>query len=267
MAGEPEVKTIIVVPCYNEAERIDVAGFVEMLSSWRMQFLFVDDGSTDDTVTELRSLIAENDEHDVLRLPRNVGKGEAVRQGLLAAVDRGAGIVGYFDADLATPSSELVRLVTIAHANKDLEVVMGSRISRLGSRIERRAARHYLGRIYASVAALALGVDVYDTQCGAKLFRTNATFREAIRAPFRSSWAFDVELLQRLLYGSGGLPGLGVDAFLEEPLEMWREVEGSKLRVGGSLAALARVVALGIRRHRLVGPGPGRRSKKVSSSS
>ena len=62
-------------------------------------------------------------------------------------------------------------------------------MARLGSSIERNALRHYLGRAYATLASMALGITVYDTQCGAKVFRVNDTFVAALAEPFRSSWA------------------------------------------------------------------------------
>ena len=82
-------------------------------------------------------------------------------------------IVGYFDADLATPVAELERLLAVIGKDPQLEAVLASRVALLGHSIQRKPTRHYLGRLYATAASLALGVAVYDTQCGAKLFRVN----------------------------------------------------------------------------------------------
>ncbi len=79
---------------------------------------------------------------------------------------------------------------------------------------------------------------MYDTQCGAKVFRVNETFVDALAQPFPSQWTLDVELLHRLLRGRAAVPGLPVTAFSELPLQTWRDVGGSKLRLGAALRAL-----------------------------
>src|SRR5262249_59105570 len=106
---------------------------------------------------------------------------------------------------------------------------LGSRVKLLGRTIDRRIGRHYRGRIFATLASLVLDLPVYDTQCGAKLFRTSAILAAALSRPFRSRWSFDVELLQRLVLGFGGVPALAVREIVEEPLAVWRDVPGSKL--------------------------------------
>ena len=136
---------------------------------------------------------------EVVTLAANQGKAEAVRQGMLAALGRRCDILGYVDADLATPPDELVRLVHIARDGKH-DILMGSRVQLLGRAIKRNNTRHYIGRIFATCASLSLGLPVYDTQCGAKLFRPTEALAAALALPFTSRWAFDVELLGRLVH-------------------------------------------------------------------
>jgi dolichyl-phosphate beta-glucosyltransferase len=240
--------TVIVVPCFNEERRIDESAFLRVVATDQIRLLFVDDGSTDDTGRVLAQMADASAAIEVFTLASNTGKAEAVRRGLLVAVRNGASTVGYYDADLATPPLELVRLIETLRAHSELAGVLGSRVARLGSSIERNAWRHYLGRAYATLASMALGITVYDTQCGAKVFRVNATFVAALAVPFRSTWAFDVELLDRLLRGTEHAPGLPVAAFAELPLETWHDVSGSKLRLTPALAALVDLVP--IARHR-----------------
>jgi dolichyl-phosphate beta-glucosyltransferase len=220
----------VVVPCYNEAARLDEAPLLTFLDRCgEASLLFVDDGSTDATAQRLAAIAARSPARvDVLSLSPNGGKAEAVRQGMLRALSRGAGTVGYLDADLSTPPDELLRLRAKLD-RPEVEVVLGARVALLGTDIERSAVRHYLGRVFASAASLILQARVYDTQCGAKLFRASPALAAALATPFISRWAFDVELLGRLLAGSATVPALPLSAIVEVPLATWHDIGGSKL--------------------------------------
>jgi len=238
------MRCVIVVPCHNEEKRLDAERLLSLLSRADVNVLFVDDGSTDGTRRSLMELSARApDRVRVHALARNRGKGEAVRQGLLRALESGAAVVGYLDADLSTPPEEMLGLVAVLDDPK-LEVVLGSRVSLLGRRIERTFARHYLGRVFASVASLSLGLPVYDTQCGAKVFRRGPALEAALARPFTSRWAFDVEFLGRLLVGEDGTPQLTEEAFVEVPLHHWHHVEGSSLTAWQMLKAGAELVRI-----------------------
>jgi dolichyl-phosphate beta-glucosyltransferase len=250
MMGEP-YDVIVVVPCYNEAARLDTAAFLSLAKTDGLSLVFVDDGSTDSTGRILASLADESDAIRVATLRSNQGKAEAVRQGLQRALTEHPRFVSYYDADLATPPEELLRLIDTAAENPGLSAVLGARVARLGSRVERSVVRHYLGRIFATAASLALGVTVYDTQCGAKVFRVSPVVEKAVAKPFRSRWAFDVEFLQRLLAGSSELDGLQEHELLELPLNSWRHVTGSKLRMSHAVGAALELLRIaGIRRTR-----------------
>ncbi len=240
--------TQIVVPCFNEADRLDVSAF-ETLSRHVDRLVFVDDGSTDGTATLVDEFAARIDGAvDLIRLGNNVGKAEAVRVGLLDAIERGATIVGYLDADLATPTTEMVRLIQVARDEPGRTAVLGSRVALLGHDVRRRPTRHYLGRLYATAASLALGVPVYDTQCGAKVFRVGQPLRLALAEPFHDRWSFDVELLGRLLSHRGQAP----DPIIEVPLRWWHDVGGSSVSATGGVRAAVALLGLRrrVRRHR-----------------
>ena len=258
-------RPVIVVPCYNEADRLSPEGFGTLVSSGRIDLLFVDDGSTDDTAAVLERMAGTLGSHvEVFPLDENTGKAEAVRRGMLRAIRNGAELVGYFDADLATPPSELLRLVDLAEQRPELVGVLGARVSRLGGVIERNVVRHYLGRVYATLASAVLRVPVYDTQCGAKVFRVDESVTSALVEPFWATWAFDVELLQRLLRGSPGAAPVPQSAFVEVPLDAWRDVAGSKLSVAASFRALAELLLLARHKRRTTTERPAAPIKKVS---
>lgn len=219
----------IVVPCYNERSRLDFdvfASFAERHPD--VGFLFVDDGSVDGTGDWIDESIADRTAMALLRLESNRGKGEAVRTGLAHALAGGAGIVGFWDADLATPLEEVPSMLGLLTDRPDLQVVIGSRVKLLGRVLERHPARHYLGRIFATGASLALKMPVYDTQCGAKLFRASDTIESVVEQPFQTRWIFDVELLGRLGDRLGPASGGWIE---EHPLRYWHDVGGSKLRL------------------------------------
>jgi glycosyltransferase involved in cell wall biosynthesis len=228
----------LVVPCFNEETRLDRAALLALAEAPRLELLFVDDGSTDGTVRVLEELRSkEPDRIRVLPLDRNVGKAEAVRQGMLQALTRGVAIVGFADADLATPPDELVRIRDELAAN-EWSVAVGSRVLLMGARIERHLARHVVGRLFATLAANILRMPFYDTQCGAKFFRDTPALRAALAHPFLSRWAFDIELLGRLRIGTGDAPGIALEQFREVPLRRWVAVSDSKLSFGGMTKTL-----------------------------
>lgn len=232
----------LTIPCYNEAARLDVDEVARLLEDRRVDALLVNDGSTDRTAELLADIATRHGARvRVLDLSPNGGKGEAVRRGMLDALSRGSEVVGYLDADFATPPRELTRLLD-ALEESDAKVVLGARIARLGAVVERNPARHYLGRVFATAASTVLDLAVYDTQCGAKLFRDTPALREALAEPFRSRWAFDVELIGRLTAASDPLTK---EHFLEVPLGEWRDKRGSKLAGPAMLKAGADVLKLG----------------------
>jgi dolichyl-phosphate beta-glucosyltransferase len=223
--------SVLVIPCFNEEARLRPSAFAALLDDERVELLFVNDGSTDGTQAALQSLADKYKPRvRVLSLEQNSGKAEAVRRGMSEALLSKPYGVGYLDADLATPPSEILRLLRVLY-ERDVSVVLGSRIALLGRHIERSAARHYLGRMFATLASAVLSLPVYDTQCGAKVFRGSVALRVALSEPFISRWAFDVELIGRLVRGGPAAPPLDISTFHEEPLLEWHDVAGSKLRV------------------------------------
>jgi glycosyltransferase involved in cell wall biosynthesis len=223
------MRSIVVIPCFNEARRLSPVAFDEFRADPDVQLLFVDDGSTDGTRAALEAIRERSGGRVVvLGLARNSGKAEAVRAGLLAAFEAGAEQLAYLDADLATPPAEMIRLLGIQR-EREVAVVLGARVGLLGTTIERRAVRHYMGRVFATFASIVLDLRVYDTQCGAKVFCRSELLRRTLERPFSSRWAFDVELIGRLMRGVGDLPGLSSRDFLEVPLQVWRDIGKSKL--------------------------------------
>ena len=230
----------LIVPCYNEAARLNVYAFREFAAQNRtIHLLFVDDGSRDKTLAILET-VREGNEANVIILPcpQNGGKAEAVRLGILYALDHFAPrTVGFWDADLATPLNAALPLAAILDEKPEIQMVFGARVKLLGREVERRAIRHYPGRVFATVVSTLLRLSIYDTQCGAKLFRVEPYTRDIFADPFLSKWVFDVEILARYLT-MRKLTSEQLGAIIYEyPLEKWTDVAGSKLHPGDFLKA------------------------------
>ncbi len=168
----------------------------------------------------------------------NQGKAEAVRAGMLQALDNfGPEAVGFWDADLATPLDLVSNLLAVLETQPAIEMVFGARVQLLGRRVERRAMRHYLGRIFATAVSNMLHLAIYDTQCGAKLFRVTPDTRRIFAEPFLSRWVFDVEILARYLALYGHDIRRLEQSIYEYPLEVWTDIAGSRVHAGDFLIA------------------------------
>jgi glycosyltransferase involved in cell wall biosynthesis len=233
-------KTVIVVPCYNEAARWRESYWHEILEVTGAQFIFVNDGSSDATL-ECIERICDNQRVYLLNLPRNSGKAEAVRLGMLDAVSRsaqGAKIVGFLDADGAFGAEDIQRMISLSQVilADGYEALWSSRVALSGRQVSRSMSRHYIGRVIATYLSRSVPGLPYDSQSGFKLFKDSQTLRECIDSPFRTRWLFDVELLSRWRDNSGNSLILW-----EEPVMEWRDIPGSKIR-GTELARIAREV-------------------------
>ena len=227
---------ILVIPCYNEALRLPIDEYVAHAHLFD-GIVFVDDGSSDNTLTVLLSLQQQIGLHQchIKTLNANVGKGEAIRQGVLHYLHEieprsgSAKRIGTTDADLSTPLQEMHRLAEV-HANNQYDMLQGSRVALMGRNIQRSAYKHYLGRIGATLISELLELPIYDTQAGAKVFSIEAA-RTLFDSPFISRWLFDCEL-----YVRGARKKF---TLYEEPLTTWiDQAEGSKIKASTYLISL-----------------------------
>ena len=210
-----------VIPAYNEERRIvsTLLSVTAYLRARRIpsEIVVVDDGSFDGTAHLVEQFAQEHPEVRLLRQARNLGKGAAVRTGMLAA--RGEWRV-FSDADGSTPIEEVERL--LAAAAGGATVVIGSRaIGSEDTRTERRLGRAVVGRVFAFFVNWWAVPGIADTQCGFKLFdrRSAEWIFERQRL---DDFAFDVEIL--FLAQRHGLE------IVEVPVN-WSDVDGSKVEL------------------------------------
>ena len=239
--------TTLIIPCYNERARLSLEPFREALAKKPdLSLLFVDDGSTDGTGDFLSSFQVESPSRVALfRLPHNRGKAEAIRSGFLKAFEGTSSSIGYWDADLATPLDVLPLLEKVMEESSVVDIIFGARVSLCGYDIRRGLFRHYVGRTFATLADTILHLPIYDSQCGAKLFRVNDVLRRAMAYPFTNPWLIDLELVLRLrsLRQDQGLAPLE-RALREAPLPRWHDQPGSKVKVLSAMGALFALLRL-----------------------
>nr|GAT57984.1 predicted protein [Mycena chlorophos] len=260
--SEPaKVDLSVVVPAYNETERLPImlAAAVKHLESLTpkrtYEVIIVDDGSTDDTSAAALKLTAQYPRSDirVVTLEHNLGKGGAVRHGMLHA---GGERLLMVDADDASRFADLellwAEMDRIAPGDK-AGVVVGSRahLVKTEAVVKRSLLRNILMYGLHTILRIVGVGHIRDTQCGFKLFSRRAA-RQIFPAQRLPTWIFDVELL--LLAKQVGIP------VAEVPIE-WHEVAGSKLNVVTASLQMLRDLLV-VRANHLLG-----RWKPVSVSS
>src|SRR5437867_6076160 len=227
----------VVIPCFNEAARIGetLRLTLDYLASNALEseLIVVNDGSTDETGTNARGVLAKAKINArLLENFPNRGKGAAVCKGLLAA-QKPIGL--FFDADLSTPLEEIPKVIEPV-AKGDVDIAFGSRaLNRRLIRIRQPWRREYAGRVFNLLVRVATGLPFWDTQCGFKAFRMDVCC-PIIEAARVDGFAFDVELLY--LAQCAGL------RIREIPVR-WNHAEGCKVRfIHDSFCMLREVIAL-----------------------
>jgi len=181
----------LIFPAYNEEFRIskslDTAFEYLSKQSYSFEVIVVDDGSKDKTVEVVSRL---NNDMKIIKQPRNLGKGAAVRRGMLEA--NGTYRV-FSDSDLSTPIYELEKLLTILQNSTD--VCIGSRgIDSSLIKEHQPFYREFMGRFFNQIVQLYLLKGIKDTQCGFKGFKEKAAIDIFSNATL-DGFSFDVEIL------------------------------------------------------------------------
>jgi dolichyl-phosphate beta-glucosyltransferase len=232
----------LIVPCFNEAKRLDQARILSYTSTLQCNVLLVNDASTDTTQNLIDEIVQSSNGtvHSLIQA-RNSGKAEAVRTGMQWAISRDATEVGYTDADGAVGELDLFQIFAELSTSPSRIGVIGSRVVLLGRNINRTTTRHFTGRVFATFASMILQQPIYDTQCGAKAFSASEQLRRALSRPFVSRWGFDVELLGRLFIE---IAKDGDGHIIELPLHRWQDVTGSKIGFFTGVKTLIELIAI-----------------------
>ena len=188
------VEISIVVPCYNEQDRLpeSIERIVDYMASRGTSYELVlsDDGSTDATRRVMDDAAAKHHAVRIVALPRNRGKGRALAEGVKAATGTRVLVC---DADLSTPIEELAKLEKAIDAGAG--VAIASR-SIEGSRVEisQPIYRVLMGKVFNLIVQATLLPGLWDTQCGFKLFKADLA-QDVFGALTTDGFAYDPEVL------------------------------------------------------------------------
>jgi DNA-binding response OmpR family regulator len=240
--GMAEKKTLnkngvgVVIPCYNEEDRLKTDSFASFLeNNSGYQLCFVNDGSKDNTLGVVNKFKEQYDSIIVYDCEKNGGKAEAVRQGMLHLLkDQSLDYIGFLDADLSTNFEDYEDLIKTLSSTK-FKFVVGSRIQRIGAAIYRKSSRGIISKTLNFIIRKIVGMDFQDTQCGAKVM-TRDLVEPMFNEPFLTRWIFDVEIFLRMRnkYGLEEAKAM----ICEQPLKRWVHEDGSKLSMKDSFQIL-----------------------------
>lgn len=230
----------IVIPCYNEEERLlgeEFRNFAHKNLGYHL--CFVNDGSKDRTLEVLHELSKGKEDYiSVYDCEKNGGKAEAVRLGMLHLAKQSQfDYIGFLDADLSTNFDDFVDLANTI-SNSQYKLVFGSRMARMGADITKQSARAIISKTINFIIRKILGMDINDTQCGAKIM-TKDVIEKTFQEKFITQWIFDVEIFMRMkkIYGTKQTQEL----ILEKPLNRWIHADGSKLSMKDSIKIIGQL--------------------------
>jgi len=234
-----EPSLLLLIPAYNEERRIepvlrDYARYFQDNYRGKFQLIVILNGCRDNTLGVVKRVGEDFPSVSLLNFPEPIGKGGALIEGLKLAPL--ADVIGYVDADGATPPAALHDLVKrIGEA----DCVIGSRwLPGARLHVEQSGKRQFASRVFHLIVQMFFNMHIRDTQCGAKVLRREAV--EKIHSALRiADMAFDINLLYSLKHAGFSI--------LEVPTE-WTDKAGTKV----TLFRTSLVMFLSVVRIRLI---------------
>ncbi len=215
-----EPSLLLLIPAYNEEKRIEpvlreYGTHFQKKYQGKFQLVVVLNGCRDKTLGVVQRVAADFPSIHALEFPELIGKGGALIEGLKLAPL--AELIGYVDADGATPASAFHNLVK---RTNEADCVIGSRwVPGAVLHQEQTGRRQFTSRVFHLIVQTLFWMDIRDTQCGAKVMKREAV--EKIHSSLRiADMAFDINLLYSLKRAGYRI--------LEVPTE-WTDKIGSKV--------------------------------------
>lgn len=221
----------IFIPCYNEEKRLQLEPFRQFIkeNNLKMDFYFIDDGSTDDTYQLIKENLINNNNSFLIKLDQNLGKGNALRKAILQSKSKDYKFYAFIDADLDIPLNQLNILYTDIN-NTEYLVAISKR--NLSNNISFKKMRSISSVIMVFIAnkIIAFNPKLNDTQCGCKLFKREV-INSCFEKEFISEWLFDIEIFLRLRKSFSNPRKL----IKEVPLENLGKSKNSNFRISQNL--------------------------------
>jgi len=231
-------KIIIIIPCFNEAQRLDLSYFNKLSRIQNTMWVFVDDGSTDSTSKILKNY-SKKKNIIYVKIQHNVGKSNAIAHGMNYAFSKisNIGWIGFLDSDGAFAIGDVESIIKMTSSIEKYDALYTSRVKMAGRNIKRNNARHIIARLITSFFGLVWKDIPYDTQSGFKLYRYSDNFNSIFIKLFKTKWFFDIELSIRYLnYKKKNI------TVWEEPVSSWFDIPGSKINYRQSMRIILEVI-------------------------
>jgi dolichyl-phosphate beta-glucosyltransferase len=191
---------LFLVPCFNEEHRFPLDYWRKLIDNKNFNFLFINDGSTDKTLEILTSIKSDNTK--LVRLPKNVGKSNALRYGLLKAYEDSNKYVLIIDSDASFSIEcifDFIARVEYEEISNSIsyQAFFAARVKLAGRFVNRIFSRHIYSRVFHTILGFTNRELPYDTNCGMKILNLENIPSSIFLAPFKSRWFFEIEMIRR----------------------------------------------------------------------
>ena len=187
----------IVFPLYNEAQRLfytikDIERFSKKKIIKNIEYIFVDDGSTDNSTQILKKFFKKKkfSKFRLIKIKKNLGKGNALKKGISLAKNEW---ILTLDTDISVSLLQLNDWIKKKYIKKNVFIYFGSRTLK-SSKIEFKIHRHILGFVFTFLLKILFQVNIKDTQCGFKLYK-NKTAKLLFKKVKDKGYVHDVEVV------------------------------------------------------------------------
>ncbi len=189
------IKSISVIyPVYNEETRLDrvfsdINKFDLNHKYIKKEYIFVNDGSTDKSLSLIKKKIKKNKKIKVISYKKNMGKGYALKQGVNKAKSNW---ILTTDSDCSVSNFQLISWIKKKYINRNCNIYFGSR-NHYSSVVKKKVERKIIGIIFKIIIKFLFKITLSDTQCGFKLYKSK-TAKKLFKGIVTNGYMHDIEI-------------------------------------------------------------------------